>query len=80
LYYYRSFSPPEWDVSTWNIDTVLVGGTDDEFSTVLDVTNLVSTVDQKKTSLYWMKDWDHYTFCFARDMSGLFEIFENEGL
>ena len=55
---YGSVNPPAFDVASWNIDTILVGGTKDEFATVEDVTNLRSVVNINKVELYWMDGWD----------------------
>lgn len=78
MFHYGSFSPPKWDVAKWAIPTVLVVGTRDEFGTVEDNSNFASMVDVGLTKTYYMKDWDHYTFCFARNPMPLFSAIDLE--
>ncbi len=75
---YGQSSPPAWDVTKWNVDTVLIGGTRDEFATPMDITNLKSVTNANKVQVYSMQDWDHFTFLFARDMKPLKDVFEKE--
>lgn len=75
---YGSWSPPAWDVTKWAIPTVLVVGTRDEFGTVEDNAAFASVVGDKLTTTYFMDNWDHYTFCFARDPKPLFDVMDKE--
>jgi len=79
LYHYWQRTPPIWDVTKWDVDTVLIAGTRDEFATVPDVFNLqIAIKNTQKVRVYTIEDWDHYTFLFARDMNPLREILDKE--
>lgn len=79
LYHYWQHTPPKWDVSKWDIDTVLIAATRDEFATVPDVFNLQIVIENtQKVRVYTIEEWDHYTFLFARDMNPLREILDKE--
>lgn len=78
LFKYKQTTAPKWNVPDWDIDTVLIGGTRDEFASPVDVTNLSAKLKIDKTKTYWMDNWDHYTFALARNIQPLFDILEKE--
>jgi len=59
FYIYGTYYAPEWNVEEFNVPTALIGGEKDEFANIHDVTILSTRLNVNKTSLHWMKDYDH---------------------
>lgn len=75
---YGSLYPPVLDVSQFDINAVLIGGTDDELGDVEDVSMLSSMFKSEKTSTYFLNKFDHLSFIFPRDPTRMFEIIDQE--
>lgn len=67
LWKYGSLFAPHWDLSVMDADIVLIAGDDDHFGTLKDAENLASELDPKRTVLYSLEGWDHFSFAYPSD-------------
>lgn len=68
---YGQETPPEYDLSTFNVSTFLYHGGNDWLAVVTDVNKLVSHIQQTVIKRYLLPSYNHLDFVWALDAADL---------
>lgn len=76
--YDYNIRPPQYKLEKIKTKVALVSGENDDKTTKEDIELIEKLLDKKQTNAYWLKNWDHDSFLYARDPQQLFDVIDLE--